>query len=80
MPNNDKELAAQLNSRFRDTDTQEVVSWVVQTWGREAALSSSLSWEDQAVTAMMCHSPREKVRVFTLDTGRLFTAAATSAK
>ena len=72
MPNNDKELAAQLNSRFRDTDTQEVVSWVVQTWGREAALSSSLSWEDQAVTAMMCHSPREKVRVFTLDTGRLF--------
>ncbi len=72
MPINDKELAAQLNSRFRDTDTQEVVSWVVQTWGREAALSSSLSWEDQAVTAMMCHSPREKVRVFTLDTGRLF--------
>ena len=67
-----KETAARLNEKFMGADPQEAVTWFVQHYGRKAALSSSLSYEDQAVTAMMCRADKEQARVFTLDTGRQF--------
>lgn len=67
-----KETATRLNERFMGADPQVAVTWFVLNYGRKAALSSSLSYEDQAVTAMMCRADKEQARVFTLDTGRQF--------
>ena len=67
-----KETATRLNKRFMGADPQVAVTWFVLNYGRKAALSSSLSYEDQAVTAMMCRADKKLARVFTLDTGRQF--------
>ena len=67
-----KETATRLNERFMGADPQVAVTWFVLNYGRKAALSSSLSYEDQAVTAMMCRADKKLARVFTLDTGRQF--------
>ncbi len=53
---------------------QEVIEYFGREFKGEIALSSSLSYEDQAITHMIASSPeaRDAYRVFTLDTGRLF--------
>ena len=51
---------------------QAAVKWAVETFGKRAALSTSLSYEDQAVTDMIASHGKESARIFTLDTGRMF--------
>lgn len=52
----------------------EVVEFFGREFKGEIALSSSLSYEDQALTHMIAtnDASREAYRIFTLDTGRLF--------
>lgn len=52
--------------------TREALSWALSKYGRKAALSSSLSYEDQVITAMMVETDKRNARIFTLDTGRQF--------
>lgn len=63
---------AELLSLGREEGTQAAIRWALGTFGRRAALSSSLSFEDQTVTQLMVATDKEHTRVFTLDTGRQF--------
>lgn len=72
-------LAAAKNAGFlalgREEGTAAAIHWALSEYGRKAALSSSLSFEDQTVTHLMVQeagADKDKVRVFTLDTGRQF--------
>ena len=60
-----------LNSRFEKRAPEEVLSYFLDRFGNRIALSSSLSIEDQALTDMVLRIDSH-VRIFTLDTGRLF--------
>lgn len=50
---------------------QQVLSFFMREYPGKVAMSSSLSFEDQALTHMMVEIDRN-ARIFTLDTGRLF--------
>lgn len=63
---------AELLALGREEGTQAAIRWALGTFGRRAALSSSLSFEDQTVTQLMVAADKEDTRVFTLDTGRQF--------
>ena len=63
---------AELLALGREEGTQAAIRWALGTFGRRAALSSSLSFEDQTVTQLMVATDKEHTRVFTLDTGRQF--------
>ena len=63
---------AELLALGREEGTQAAIRWALGTFGRRAALSSSLSLEDQTVTQLMVVADKEDTRVFTLDTGRQF--------
>ena len=66
-----KEIAAQLNERFRTKQPKEVLAYFLNEYKGEIALASSLGIEDQVLTDMICHIDAG-TRIFTLDTGRLF--------
>lgn len=59
------------NSRFENTSAEEMLEYFMKEFGERLALSSSLGAEDQVLTDMM-EKINPGVRVFTLDTGRLF--------
>lgn len=59
------------NDELSGATTEEVLRWAVATFPGTVALASSLGAEDQALTAMIA-TERLPIRVFTLDTGRLF--------
>lgn len=63
---------AELLALGREEGTQAAIRWALGTFGRRAALSSSLSFEDQTVTQLMVATDKEHTRIFTLDTGRQF--------
>ena len=63
---------AELLALGREEGTQAAIRWALGTFGRRAALSSSLSLEDQTVTQLRVAADKEDTRVFTLDTGRQF--------
>ena len=63
---------AELLALGREEGTPAAIRWALGTFGRRAALSSSLSLEDQTVTQLMVAADKEDTRVFTLDTGRQF--------
>ena len=63
---------AELLALGREEGTQAAIRWALGTFGRRAALSSSLSLEDQTVTQLVVAADKEDTRVFTLDTGRQF--------
>ena len=63
---------AELLALGREEGTQAAIRWALGNFGRRAALSSSLSLEDQTVTQLMVAADKEDTRVFTLDTGRQF--------
>lgn len=50
---------------------QELLGGIAAVFGDRAAFSTSLSWEDQVITHHI-FSNKLPIRVFTLDTGRLF--------
>ena len=60
-----------LNKQFSDTVPESILHHFLDVFGDRIALASSLSLEDQVLTDMIC-SHSKKVRIFTLDTGRLF--------
>ncbi|MBQ9638672.1 MAG: phosphoadenylyl-sulfate reductase [Bacteroidales bacterium] len=64
-------LANELNSRFATAAPEEVLAYFLQAYKGRIALSSSLSYEDQTLTHMICAIDKT-TRIFTLDTGRLF--------
>lgn len=75
-PEGKKILARQMNDIFMSEErvkgTLDSIAWALSTYGRKAALSSSLSYEDQLVTALMVETDKAGARIFTLDTGRQF--------
>lgn len=66
-----QEEIEQLNARFSQAAPQEVLRHFMQQYDNRIALSSSLSIEDQVILHMMWQISKN-VKVFTLDTGRLF--------
>ncbi len=60
-----------LNERFKSSDPHEVLRYFLQEYHGRIALSSSLGAEDQVLTEMVA-AIDPSVRIFTLDTGRLF--------
>lgn len=66
-----KELADELNERWRGKSPEEVLRFFLAEYEGEIGLASSLSIEDQVLTDMVCRL-QPQTRIFTLDTGRLF--------
>ncbi|MDD6254174.1 MAG: phosphoadenylyl-sulfate reductase [Candidatus Cryptobacteroides sp.] len=66
-----KAFAASKNKEFINKAPEEVLAYFLTEFQGAAALSSSLSYEDQALTDMMVRI-RKDSRIFTLDTGRQF--------
>lgn len=60
----------ELNNQLKGKDTFEVIQYFSETLGKKAAFSTSLSIEDQVITHMLS-TINSKVKIFTLDTGRL---------
>ena len=60
-----------LNKLLVKANAPELISFFLQRYHGRIALSSSLGLEDQVLTEMVC-SIDKNVKIFTLDTGRLF--------
>ncbi len=60
----------ELNEKLKDFSTQEIIEFFINEYKEKVALASSLSIEDQVLTDMIFKT-NKKIRVFTLDTGRL---------
>lgn len=61
----------ELNSQCRGKSADEIVALALREFNGKIALASSLGAEDQALTHMVVNTD-PSVRVFTLDTGRMF--------
>jgi len=66
-----EKLARELNERFRNSGPREVLAWFSSAYAGKIAFSTSLGAEDQAILHMIWKEALP-VRVFTLDTGRMF--------
>ncbi|MEI6683398.1 MAG: phosphoadenylyl-sulfate reductase [Bacteroidota bacterium] len=66
-----EEQVAALNQQFLNASPEELLAWFASAYAGEIAFSTSLGAEDQVITHMI-GSAKLPVRVFTLDTGRLF--------
>ena len=60
-----------LNKEFQDSTPQEVISFFLSNYPDEIAFATSLGIEDQVITEMIV-SINKSIKIFTLDTGRLF--------
>ena len=60
-----------LNQQLANTDASGLLAYFLKEYNGRIALSSSLGLEDQVLTEMVC-SIDKNVKIFTLDTGRLF--------
>jgi phosphoadenosine phosphosulfate reductase len=60
-----------LNEELGHLNAEELLIEIAKRFGEKAAFSTSLSWEDQVITHFI-FSNDLPIRVFTLDTGRLF--------
>lgn len=67
----DLQKIEELNTRFAKSKPEEVLDFFLKEFKGKIALSSSLGAEDQVLTDMVCKVDKE-VKIFTLDTGRLF--------
>ncbi|MDR1581722.1 MAG: phosphoadenylyl-sulfate reductase [Prevotellaceae bacterium] len=67
----DKNTVTELNRKFSGTNPEKALKYFLAFFDSRIALSSSLSLEDQILTDMIM-SINPEVRIFTLDTGRLF--------
>lgn len=61
----------ELSERWKDLPLERLLAEIAGNFGERAAFSTSLSWEDQVITHAV-FSQQLPIRVFTLDTGRLF--------
>ena len=66
-----KNKISSLNQQLANTDAAGLLSYFIKEYKGRIALSSSLGLEDQVLTNMVC-SIDKNVKIFTLDTGRLF--------
>ncbi len=66
-----KEEINALNKRFSEAGIEEVLDYFLSEFKGRIALSSSLGAEDQVLTDMVVRIDPE-VKIFTLDTGRMF--------
>jgi phosphoadenosine phosphosulfate reductase len=62
---------ADLNKKYGSLNTEEVLVSVGQEFGEKAAFSSSMGAEDQVLLDMIARTGKQ-IKIFTLDTGRLF--------
>ena len=58
-------------SQLSNLTAEELLKKIAEIYGSKAAFSSSLSWEDQVITHYIFTNDLP-IRVFTLDTGRIF--------
>jgi phosphoadenosine phosphosulfate reductase len=58
-------------ARLAEAEPESILAWAAQAFPGSVALATSLGAEDQVLAAMIA-SERLPIRVFTLDTGRLF--------
>lgn len=66
-----RERALVINEEFKGKDALQVLTWFLKEYKGRIALSSSMGAEDQVLTDMVMRIDPE-VKIFTLDTGRLF--------
>lgn len=66
-----KAFAAARNAEFMGEAPEKALKYFLEAFPGSAALSSSLSYEDQTITDMMVKISKD-ARIFTLDTGRQF--------
>ncbi|MDP1624003.1 MAG: phosphoadenylyl-sulfate reductase [Bacteroidales bacterium] len=66
-----KDKVAELNRKFRNTPPEEILLWFITDFGDKVAFSTSLGAEDQVITQMFARI-KKPIKIFTLDTGRLF--------
>ena len=66
-----RDKIAALNQKLAGTDAIGLLSYFLNEYQGKIALSSSLGLEDQVLTEMVCFIDKD-VKIFTLDTGRLF--------
>lgn len=64
-------IIAEWNQQLKDLTPEEIFRFFSIAFDDKIALSSSLSIEDQVLTDMLIKG-NHKIRIFTLDTGRLF--------
>jgi phosphoadenosine phosphosulfate reductase len=62
---------AELNQRFHQASPEEILSWIVTDFPGKVTFSTSFGAEDQVITHMLAGMP-DKLKMFTLDTGRMF--------
>ena len=60
-----------LSVELEDLAAGELVSWAIETYGSEFAITTSFQKEGMVIVDLACRSGSGKCRVFTLDTGRL---------
>ncbi|MDR1809767.1 MAG: phosphoadenylyl-sulfate reductase [Prevotella sp.] len=66
-----QETIKQLNEQFAGKSPEELLTFVLDKYKGRIALASSLGLEDQVLTDMILKIDRS-VKIFTIDTGRLF--------
>jgi len=66
-----KKLISDLNARFSNSGPGEILAYFAREYGQKLAFATSLGLEDQLLTYYISETG-EEVRIFTLDTGRLF--------
>ncbi len=71
MNYSNNEIIDNLNTKFEDADTLQILDYFLKTYNTKIAFASSLGAEDQVITEMMA-GINPNARIFTLDTGRTF--------
>lgn len=66
-----RNLISELNNIFKDKSPQEILYYLSYDYSGKHAFASSFSAEDQVIAEMIAAAGC-KIRIFTLDTGRLF--------
>lgn len=62
---------SEINQKFKGSAPEDILSWAVDNFRGKIAFSTSLGAEDQVLTHMLAGLDKP-VKIFTLDTGRLF--------
>ena len=66
-----EEKVEALNRQFSESPPEELLSWFTTEFNGKIVFSTSLGAEDQVITYMLA-TQKMPVKIFTLDTGRLF--------
>ncbi len=67
----DRNLAAQLQLRIAGSSPEEIIRYFAEHYAGKVVFSTSFGWEDQVISHMI-FAEKLPVKVFTLETGRLF--------